>query len=115
MELNVNGVTYATARPPLTSLLSVLREELQCSPLRIESRPPGRVARRRHRGLRRQLTQGLKAPNCPTRCGHIKHQWTAAECDPTGCEPRIHSRHRHHFGADTRRGVWPGIRCLARV
>jgi carbon-monoxide dehydrogenase small subunit len=28
LELNVNGVTYATARPPLSTLLSVLREEL---------------------------------------------------------------------------------------
>lgn len=28
MELNVNGVTYATASPPLTSLLKVLREDL---------------------------------------------------------------------------------------
>jgi aerobic-type carbon monoxide dehydrogenase small subunit (CoxS/CutS family) len=28
LELNVNGVTHATASPPLTSLLRVLREEL---------------------------------------------------------------------------------------
>jgi carbon-monoxide dehydrogenase small subunit len=28
LELNVNGVTYATTRPPLSALLSVLREEL---------------------------------------------------------------------------------------
>lgn len=28
MELNVNGVAYATASPPLTSLLEVLREDL---------------------------------------------------------------------------------------
>jgi carbon-monoxide dehydrogenase small subunit len=28
VELNVNGVTHATASPPLTSLLRVLREEL---------------------------------------------------------------------------------------
>jgi carbon-monoxide dehydrogenase small subunit len=27
LELNINGVTHATASPPLTSLLSVLREE----------------------------------------------------------------------------------------